>query len=97
MGILSWLFGRKRTRVVVRFDTGLDHHLFIRGQGAGLCWDKGLPLSNQGTDCWVWETNQPIPESCEFKILIDDKVFEEGPNHRLMDREICTIQPEFRA
>lgn len=95
MGFWSWLCGRKRTRVVVRFDTGPGHHLYIRGQGAGLDWERGLPMSNQGADCWVWETKADIPTDCEFKLLIDDQTYEEGPNHQLVNREICTIRPQF--
>ncbi len=95
MGLFSWLFGRSRTRIVVHFDTGPGHHLYIRGQGAGLSWDRGLPMSNEGKDIWIWETKTNIPDDCQFKILIDDQRFEEGPNHQLVGREICTIRPRF--
>jgi hypothetical protein len=95
MGLLSWLFGPRRTRIVVRFDTGPGHHLFLRGSAAPFCWERGLPMSNQGSDLWVWETKGPIPAHCEFKVLIDDQIFEEGPNHRLVGKETCTIRPVF--
>jgi hypothetical protein len=56
--------------------------IYLRGEGAGLSWNKGLKLDHKAGNEWIWETYEPINRT-EFKVLIDDKLWEEGPNHVL--------------
>ena len=69
-------------RVVVKYDAGFNNSLSIRGSGAGLSWDRGIPLKNVGSDEWVWEASAPFTD-CEFKVLINDQQYEGGENHHL--------------
>lgn len=73
----------KKTRLMIKFDCGFNNWISIRGEGAGLDWQKGVPLKNMGTDEWVFETNSPFV-NCEFKVLINDEIYESGPNHPLI-------------
>ncbi len=84
----------KPTRVTIRYDVGLNNHLYIRGNGAGLSWDRGVLLKNTGPDEWVWETSLPV-SGCEFKILLNDEKFEEGENHRLEEGVWLQYTPLF--
>jgi hypothetical protein len=81
-------------RVVVKYDVGFNNSLYIRGQGAGLSWDKGVPLQNISPDEWVWEPSVAFNE-CEFKVLINDASYEGGDNHHLMPGSSVHYTPSF--
>lgn len=82
------------TRVTIKFDVGFSNALYIRGSGANLSWDKGILLKNLHPDEWLWETDLPF-NSCEFKILINDKVYEIGENHPLTCGASIQYSPKF--
>ena len=65
------------TIVEAKIDVGLGNLLFIRGQGDGLSWDKGLPLNCIEPSTWVWSTNQP-KQRVVFKLLLNDQVWAKG-------------------
>lgn len=83
-----------KTRVVVCYDVGFNNSISIRGNGAGLSWDKGIVLRNIAPDQWVWETNAPF-KSCEFKVLINDMQYEIGENHTLVCDKCIEYTPIF--
>lgn len=60
------------TRLLVGAFIGISNKLFIRGEGPGLSWDKGVPMDLIGIGKWEWKTfeaSQPV--AC--KILINDE------------------------
>lgn len=72
-----------RTKLVVKCDCGYENTLTLRGSGAGLNWDQGVTLKNIASDEWLFETVVPFA-NCEYKVLINDSVYENGPNHVLV-------------
>lgn len=82
------------TRLIIKFDVGFPNAIYLRGKGANLSWDKGLILKNTGTDEWVWETDLPFTQ-CEFKVLINDQLFETGDNHLLHCGATLRYTPKF--
>lgn len=84
----------KLTRIIINYDVGFNNSLYIRGQGANLNWEKGIQLKNTKSDEWVWETECAFANA-EFKILINDKTFETGPNHSLQYGSKITYKPQF--
>ncbi len=80
--LLSGVDAKALSRIEVHHDVGFGNALYIRGEGAGLSWDKGQPLNNTSADVWAWETGEPFKE-CTFKILINDVQYEQGENHTL--------------
>lgn len=59
------------TRVLVTSYIGIGNRLFIRGEGPGLSWEKGVPLQFVSIGKWRWETNDagaPI----RFKLYKND-------------------------
>lgn len=82
------------TRVHIIYDIGFGNTLFIRGSGAGLSWEKGIPLNNVKGDEWLWETKNPF-NLCEFKVLINDQSYEQGDNHILSYGEELNYTPVF--
>ncbi|HTJ80004.1 MAG TPA: hypothetical protein VL357_13505 [Rariglobus sp.] len=44
------------TRLIATAYIGIGNKLFIRGEGPGLSWDKGIPLQFVSIGKWRWET-----------------------------------------
>jgi hypothetical protein len=85
---------RSATKIIVTYDCGFHNHLTIRGEGAGLSWHHGTALKNTDKDQWIFEIVCP-DLSFEFKILINDQVFEIGENHQIKKGEMKHILPRF--
>lgn len=84
----------QKTRITVKYNVGYGNQLYIRGKGANLNWDKGVPLKNIRNDEWVWETETPFSH-CEFKVLINDRNYENGENHYLNQGASIVYTPHF--
>lgn len=82
------------TSVIVKYDCGFNNHLTIRGEGAGLNWGHGTPLKNVGSDEWVFSVICNDPHF-EFKVLINDQVYELGDNHKIKNGDKQIIHPKF--
>lgn len=85
-----------KTRLTIRYNVGFDNALFIRGKGANLSWEQGIQLRNVEADLWVWETETPFTV-VEFKILLNDRVYEEGANHTMKCGAQVEYTPHFPA
>ena len=53
--------------------------LYVRGTGAGLSWEKGLPLENVSAYEWTFATTK-AKSDVTFKFLINDELWAEGDN-----------------
>jgi hypothetical protein len=80
------------TKITIKFDCGYPNTLYIRGKGSNLSWEKGLALKNVKHDEWVYETNDP---TLEFKVLINDRHYEQGENHRVNHSGNFQYHPKF--
>jgi len=85
---------QKTSVVKVKYDTGFNNQLYIRGEGAGLSWEKGLAMTNSGSTDWMWETKDKF-SNCSFKVLINDETFENGENHNLQYGSNTQVIPNF--
>jgi hypothetical protein len=83
-----------KTRITIKYDVGFNNSLYIRGKGANLSWDRGIPLKNVKHDEWVWETDAAFPNG-EFKVLINDRTYETGNNHPLNCGATIQYSPHF--
>lgn len=66
-----------KTSIIARVDVGFGNSLYVRGEGAGLSWDKGVPLDNVSPYEWVFSSTQAKGD-LTFKFLINDEVWAEG-------------------
>lgn len=71
------------TRITIKSNVN-GNKLFIRGNGAGLSWDKGVELRRVNDDTWVWDTGE-LFENVEFKILLDDARWETIDQNRQIE------------
>lgn len=61
------------TRLLVTAYIGIGNRLFIRGDGPGLSWDKGVPLQFVSIGKWRWETNDATAP-LQFKLYKNDDI-----------------------
>ncbi|MGD1031318.1 MAG: hypothetical protein ABSA05_09275 [Opitutaceae bacterium] len=67
------------TRLLVTAYIGIGNRLFIRGEGPGLSWDKGVPLQFVSIGKWRWETTEAtVP--VKFKLYRNDETEFNGLN-----------------
>lgn len=83
----------EKTRIIIHHE-GEKVDLYLRGEGPGLDWTRGTKLKAQEADEWIWETDEPF-QTGEFKVLINDKTYELGSNHRLYPGASIRINPKF--
>ena len=82
------------TVITAAIDVGFGNTLYIRGDGAGLSWDAGVPLECVKGDRWsivLPETAKPI--ACKF--LINDLTWSVGPDYVVEPGKKATIAPAF--
>ena len=68
-----------KTSIIARVDVGFGNQLYIRGTGADLSWEKGLPLENVSAYEWAFATTK-AKSDVTFKFLINDELWAEGDN-----------------
>ena len=69
----------EKTSIIARVDVGFGNSLYVRGEGAGLSWDKGVQLDNVSPYEWAFSSTQAKGE-VTFKFLINDEIWAEGEN-----------------
>ncbi len=82
------------TIVVAQLDIGFGNQLFIRGEGAGLNWDKGLLMDNIAADRWqivLKGATAPLV----FKVLINDETWSLGDDYVVSPGSTLAISPLF--
>jgi hypothetical protein len=61
------------TRLIVTAYIGIGNRLYIRGEGPGLSWEKGVPLQFVSIGKWRWETPDATGQ-VSFKLYKNDTV-----------------------
>ncbi|MEO6567245.1 MAG: hypothetical protein ABIO94_00670 [Opitutaceae bacterium] len=60
------------TRLLVTAYIGIGNRLFIRGEGPGLSWEKGVPLQFVSIGKWRWEMAN-VTAPVKFKLFKNDE------------------------
>lgn len=84
----------RTTTVRASVDVGWGNALYIRGEGAGLSWDKGILMDGVNGDCWEWKTVAPH-KGLIFKFLINDSQWSMGDNLMAAYGETSISSPSF--
>jgi hypothetical protein len=82
------------TVITAQIDVGFGNTLFIRGDGPGLTWIKGVPLGCTAVDRWTISllvTNRPVV----FKFLINDKTWSAGDDYVAQPGGTIAVTPVF--
>ena len=79
--------------VDVKLDVGFGNSIYLRGQGAGLTWDRGTPLTCVDGKTWRWSKELQGPVT--FKVLINDQVWADGGDVTLAPGQRLELVPSF--
>jgi hypothetical protein len=82
------------TTIAALIDVGYGNTLFIRGEGPGLSWDKGIALDVVGDNQWTIT----LPESTRpvvFKFLLNDISWSVGDDFTVAPGTSLSVTPVF--
>ena len=82
------------TKIVAQIDVGFGNTLFVRGEGPGLSWEKGVPLDCVSDNQWslsLSETNRPIV----IKFLVNDTTWSVGEDYVVQPGSSAVLTPAF--
>lgn len=82
------------TTILANFNVGFGRALYLRGEGPGLSWDKGVLLECVAPDQWksvLGESARPYV----FKLLIDDQTWSLGADFTVASGGAVTVTPVF--
>ncbi len=82
-----------QTRIIARVDVGFGNALYVRGEGAGLSWEKGTALAN--VTPYEWTLSCSNKGTVIFKFLINDELWAEGENITLQAGRKSISSPTF--
>jgi hypothetical protein len=83
-----------QTTISARIDVGFGNALFVRGEGPGLSWEKGLPMQCVQNDLWRIVLAEAA-RAYTFKFLVNDTVWSAGPDFSAACGTSVTLTPEF--
>ncbi len=82
------------TTIAARIDVGFGNALYIRGEGPGLSWDRGVAMDCVADDLW----RIVLPEAARaytFKFLVNDLSWSAGADFAVASGASVTLTPEF--
>jgi hypothetical protein len=81
------------TTIDVKLDVGFGNAVFLRGQGGGLTWERGVPLSCVDGKTWRWSGK--VKDPITFKPLINDKIWSAGSDLTVKPGQKVEVKPVF--
>ena len=81
------------TTIDVKLDVGFGNAVFLRGQGAGLTWERGVPLICVDGKTWRWSGTAKDPIT--FKPLINDRIWSAGNDLTVKPGQKLEVKPSF--
>lgn len=79
--------------IEAKIDVGFGNNLFVRGQGAGLSWERGVQLEN--VDSKTWRLAVPASDKLQFKLLLNDSVWAKGEDMVAAPGKKVEVVPAF--
>ena len=79
--------------IEAKINVGFGNKLFVRGQGAGLSWDRGTPL--ECVDSQTWRLIVPAKDKLQFKLLLNDTVWAQGDDLVATPGRKVEVTPAF--
>jgi len=79
--------------IEAKIDVGFGNTLYLRGEGKGLNWNQGIPLTNVDGSTWQWSGE--ADEKLKVKLLLNDAVWAKGEDLVVAPGEKVQIAPAF--
>jgi hypothetical protein len=83
----------KAVTIEARIDVGFGNRLYLRGEGEGLSWNQGIPLTCVDSSTWKWTA--PVNDKVKFKLLLNDTVWAQGEDLVAAPGQKVEISPAF--
>lgn len=81
------------TTIDVKLDVGYGNALYLRGEGSGLNWERGVPLSCVDGKTWRWSA--PVTSPIKCKVLLNDQVWSSGQDVTVTPGQKIEVAPAF--
>jgi hypothetical protein len=82
------------TFITAQIDIGFGNHLYLRGTGPGLSWDRGIAMDCTGAGLWTASVKH-ASEPVTFKVLVNDLSWSSGDDFVVAPGQSVTITPSF--
>jgi len=82
------------TTISARIDIGFGNTLYLRGEGPGLSWDRGIAMECMADDVWRI-TLAESARAYTFKFLVNDLSWSVGPDYSVACGASVMLTPEF--
>ncbi len=82
------------TFISAQIDIGFGNHLYVRGTGPGLSWDRGVAMDCVGNGLWTTCVKN-ASATVTFKVLVNDLTWSTGPDFVVQSGQSITITPTF--
>ena len=82
------------TYISAKVDIGFGNFLFVRGEGPGMSWDKGLAMECGINQLWT-ATLDGATAPVIFKVLVNDISWSTGKDYVVEPGQSVTITPTF--
>jgi hypothetical protein len=83
----------KPVTIEAKIDVGFGNALYLRGEGLGLSWNRGVPLTCVDGKTWKWSGESK--EQLKFKLLLNDQVWSQGEDLVATPGQKVEISPAF--
>jgi hypothetical protein len=83
----------KPITIEAKIDVGFGNALFLRGEGPGLTWNHGIPLTCVDGSTWKWSAE--VGDKLKFKLLLNDSVWASGEDMEATPGQQLEIRPVF--
>lgn len=83
----------KSVTIEAKIDVGFGNALYLRGEGQGLDWNHGVPLTCVDGTTWKWTGE--AKDKLKFKLLLNDAVWCQGEDIVAAPGQKLEISPAF--
>ena len=80
--------------ITAKIDIGFGNALYLRGEGAGLSWDRGTKMNCVNDDTWMLELGESV-RPVIYKFLVNDLTWSAGEDYIVPAGASVTVFPAF--
>jgi hypothetical protein len=82
------------TGISAKIEIGFGNLLFLRGEGPGLSWQRGVAMECIGADMWATTIKSALGP-VTFKVLVNDLSWSTGKDYVVEPGQSVTVVPTF--
>jgi hypothetical protein len=82
------------TVITAKIDVGFGNTLFVRGDGPGLSWNKGVALTCADDAAWTISLTDAV-RPVVFKFLLNDETWSRGEDFTAAPGSTAEVTPTF--